>query len=61
MAKLICVKCGSKGSVPHVHDGPGVPSAKEPGKLVCPSHGEGYMPTEIPKCCGAQMKYDRSA
>ncbi len=61
MSKLICVKCGSNAPVPHVHDGPGIPSVKDQGKLVCPSHGEGCMPTEIPKCCGATMKYDRLA
>lgn len=57
MAELICSKCGGKRAVPHVHDGPGVPSAKDPGKLVCPAHGEGCMPTDIPTCCGAPMQY----
>lgn len=59
MSQLICKTCGHKAEVPRVHDGPGVPSTKEPGKLVCPAHGEGCMPTPIPKCCGSTMTYTK--
>ena len=57
MAKLVCSQCNSQRDVPHVHDGPGVPSKKEEGKLVCPAHGDTCMPTPIPQCCGRPMTY----
>lgn len=57
MAQLTCTKCGGKKSVPHVHDGPGVISKKKVNELVCPTHGEGCMPTPIPNCCGVLMRY----